>query len=73
MKLCGVLHVVHQTGEKVNGSWMLCALFASHILLATTSQEPNKFNVQAIISIRGAKVEEKTNGIGKGISHLSAF
>lgn len=65
MKLCGVLHVVYQTGEKVTGSYMLCALFESHMLFATRSSEPNKFDVKAVISLRQAKLEGKTNGIGQ--------
>ncbi|KMU90922.1 RSP [Coccidioides immitis H538.4] len=64
LKVCGVLHVAYQIGETVSGSYMVCALFDSYILLATSSSDREKFRVMAIIHIRGSRLEEPANGIG---------
>ncbi|WEW61555.1 hypothetical protein PRK78_007045 [Emydomyces testavorans] len=64
IKVCGVLHIAYQTSEVVTGSYMVCALFESYVLLAISSSDREKFKVMAIIFIRGSRLEEAANGIG---------
>ncbi|KAM5437931.1 hypothetical protein McanMca71_002153 [Microsporum canis] len=57
IKVCGVLHITYETLESIAGEYMVCALFASHILLAVPCAENRNFAVVAIIATTRAKVE----------------
>ncbi|KAF1926281.1 Rho guanyl nucleotide exchange factor [Didymella exigua CBS 183.55] len=62
--LCGVLHVAYQTPERVKGQYMICVLYKSCLVLATTSRFFTPYNVVACISLANGSIEEPDNGRG---------
>ncbi|KAI9846628.1 MAG: hypothetical protein M1838_001227 [Thelocarpon superellum] len=62
--LCGVLHVVWQTNKGVDGAYMLCALFRSYLVLATSRKSSSTFDVVACISLNRVRLEKADNGKG---------
>ncbi|KAI1910469.1 hypothetical protein LOZ65_006366 [Ophidiomyces ophidiicola] len=64
IKVCGALHITYQARDMVNGVYMACALFGSHLLLAISSSDREKFRVMGIVFLGGARLEETVNGIG---------
>ncbi|KAL1960063.1 hypothetical protein VTO42DRAFT_235 [Malbranchea cinnamomea] len=69
VKACGVLHVSYQTPTEVTGQYMMCALFNTHLLLATFQEENGKFKVVAMI--RTAEIELKAADERTGSAQLS--
>lgn len=61
---CGVLHVAYQTKFQVDGSYALCILFASHLLLALPSRSSPKFMILAVVHLSDLKLESCTDGKG---------
>jgi hypothetical protein len=61
---CGVLHVAYQTKFQVDGSYALCILFASHLVLAIPSRSSTKFMILALIHLSDLKLESSTDGKG---------
>jgi hypothetical protein len=61
---CGVLHVAYQTKFQVDGSYALCILFASHLVLAIPSRSSPKFMILAVIHLSDLKLESCTDGKG---------
>ena len=68
--LCGVLYVTYQTRLRVDGLYALCALFASHFLVAVPAGGSGKFEVIALISLCDLKIESVTDGKGQWIQNL---
>ncbi|ORY15712.1 Rho guanyl nucleotide exchange factor [Clohesyomyces aquaticus] len=64
VRLCGVLHVAHQGQEQMRGQYMMCALYRSCLVLATTNRSFLPYNVVASISLANGTVEEPDNGRG---------
>ncbi|KAF2627569.1 hypothetical protein BU25DRAFT_392740 [Macroventuria anomochaeta] len=62
--LCGVLHVAYQTPERVKGQYMVCVLYKSCLVLATTSRFYTPYTVVACISLANGSIEEPDNGRG---------
>ncbi|KAF3040591.1 hypothetical protein E8E11_006331 [Didymella keratinophila] len=62
--LCGALHVAYQTPEWVKGKYMICVLYKSCLVLATTSRFFTPYNVVACISLANGSIEEPDNGRG---------
>lgn len=63
--LCGVLHVAFQTPEsRVKGQYMVCVLYKSCLVLATTSRFHTPYTVVASIGLANASIEEADNGRG---------
>jgi len=69
--LCGVLHVAYRSTHEVLGDFMLCALFKSHLLLASPRPGMSSFEIVAIISINDVHLEKADNG--KGDLHFTLF
>ena len=61
---CGVLHVAYQTKFQVDGSYALCLLFASHLVLAIPSRSSPKYMILAVIHLSDLKLESSTDGKG---------
>jgi hypothetical protein len=63
--LCGVLHVAFQTPEpRVKGQYMVCVLYKSCLVLATSNRCHTPYTVVASIGLANASVEEVDNGRG---------
>lgn len=60
----GVLHVTYQTPDRVKGQYMLCVLYKSCLVLATTNRLFNPYNVVATIALANGNIEEPDNGRG---------
>jgi len=63
--LCGVLHVAYQGKRDTRGQYMLCALFRSCIVLATSEKSSPGYSVVACIPLNTAQLEETDNGRGE--------
>lgn len=61
---CGVLHVAYQTKFQVDGSYAMCMLFASHLILAIPSRSSPKFMILAVVHLSDLKLESCTDGKG---------
>ncbi|KAF2714037.1 hypothetical protein K504DRAFT_462484 [Pleomassaria siparia CBS 279.74] len=61
---CGVLHVAYQTPDHIKGQYMVCVLYKSCLVLATTNRSYTPYNVVASISLANASLEEPDNGRG---------
>ncbi|KAF2017570.1 hypothetical protein BU24DRAFT_152770 [Aaosphaeria arxii CBS 175.79] len=61
---CGVLHVTYQSPERTKGAYMLCCLYKSCLVLATTSRLFTPYDVVATITLANATIEEPDNGRG---------
>jgi hypothetical protein len=68
--LCGVLHVAYQTPERVKGQYMVCVLYKSCLVLATTSRFYTPYTVDACISLANGSIEESDNGRGMSLKTL---
>ncbi|OCL09815.1 hypothetical protein AOQ84DRAFT_375486 [Glonium stellatum] len=62
--LCGVLHVAYQSNDRVKGQYMICVLYKSCLVLATTNRVFTPYNVVAAIALANGTVEEPDNGRG---------
>ena len=62
--LCGVLYVAYQTNRGPRGAYMLCALFQSYLLLATSHFTEDKFQVRALLGLADVRVESVDDGRG---------
>jgi hypothetical protein len=62
--LCGVLHVAYQTPDRIKGSYMVCVLYRSCLVLATASRFHTPFTVVASIGLANASIEDADNGRG---------
>ncbi|KAF2638323.1 hypothetical protein P280DRAFT_404969 [Massarina eburnea CBS 473.64] len=62
--LCGVLHVAYQTPERPKGQYMVCVLYKSCLVLATTGRFFTPYNVVASIALANGTIEEADNGRG---------
>lgn len=63
--LCGVLHVAFQTPEpRIKGQYMVCVLYKSCLVLATSSRFYTPYTVVASIGLANGSIEESDNGRG---------
>ncbi|KAH9863818.1 hypothetical protein J1614_009750 [Plenodomus biglobosus] len=62
--LCGVLHVTYQTPERIKGQYMICVLYKSCLVLATTNRFHSPYTVVASISLANGSIEDSDNGRG---------
>ncbi|KAH4208520.1 hypothetical protein HBH70_185040 [Parastagonospora nodorum] len=63
--LCGVLHVAFQTPEpRIKGQYMVCVLYKSCLVLATSSRFHTPYTVVASIGLANGSIEESDNGRG---------
>ncbi|CCU76289.1 hypothetical protein BGHDH14_bgh03224 [Blumeria hordei DH14] len=62
--LCGVLHVSWQTQDGVDGQNLICLLYRDYLLLASTPNFDQVYNVQACIELSEVSIEESDNGRG---------
>ncbi|KAL1795367.1 hypothetical protein ACET3X_007183 [Alternaria dauci] len=62
--LCGALHVTYQTPDRIKGSYMVCVLYKSCLVLATASRFHTPYTVVASIGLANASIEESDNGRG---------
>ncbi|KAF2494069.1 hypothetical protein BU16DRAFT_528226 [Lophium mytilinum] len=63
--LCGVLHVAYQSPERPKGQYMICVLYKTCLILATTDPSSYKiYNVVAAISLANGSIEPPSNGRG---------
>lgn len=62
--LCGVLHVTYQTPERIKGQYMICVLYKSCLVLATTNRFHSPYTVVASIGLANGSIEESDNGRG---------
>lgn len=63
--LCGVLYVTFQTPEpRIKGQYMVCVLYKSCLVLATSGRFHTPYNVVACISLANGSIEETDNGRG---------
>ncbi|KAF1835300.1 hypothetical protein BDW02DRAFT_523546 [Decorospora gaudefroyi] len=62
--LCGVLHVTYQTPDRIKGSYMVCVLYKSCLVLATASRFHTPYTVVASVGLANASIEESDNGRG---------
>ena len=69
VSLCGVLHVVWQTPRRVEGGFMLCALFRSYLIIATPQKATGMFEALACISLENMRLEKADNGKGMAGIH----
>lgn len=65
--LCGVLHVAYQTKAGIEGEYMICVLFKSCLLLATSSAGGTTYEIAIGIGLGDLRVEETDNGKGMSI------
>lgn len=56
--------MAYQTSESVAGDYMMCALFAQYLVLATAPEDNRQFKVVASILITDLMVDAVDNGIG---------
>jgi hypothetical protein len=63
--LCGVLHVAFQTSEpRIKGQYMVCVLYKSCLVLATSSRFHTPYTVVASIGLANGSIEDSDNGRG---------
>lgn len=62
--LCGVLHVTYQTPERIKGQYMICVLYKSCLVLATTNRFHSPYTVVASIGLANGSIEDSDNGRG---------
>jgi hypothetical protein len=62
--LCGALHVTYQTPDRIKGSYMVCVLYKSCLVLARASRFHTPYTVVASIGLANASIEESDNGRG---------
>jgi hypothetical protein len=63
--LCGVLHVAFQTPEpRIKGQYMVCVLYKSCLVLATSSRFHTPYTVVACIALANGSIEDADNGRG---------
>lgn len=65
--LCGVLYVAYQSKDDYIGSYMLCALFASHLLFAVPKPAGVPFEIVAIITLGDMQIENSDSGRGEPV------
>ncbi|KAH7391004.1 hypothetical protein DE146DRAFT_618630 [Phaeosphaeria sp. MPI-PUGE-AT-0046c] len=63
--LCGVLYATFQTPEpRIKGQYMVCVLYKSCLILATSGRLHTPYTVVACISLANGSIEEADNGRG---------
>ncbi|CAI6339689.1 unnamed protein product [Periconia digitata] len=62
--LCGVLHVAYSTPERPRGQYMVCALYKSCLVIATSNRGYTPYQVVASIALANASIELPDNGRG---------
>ncbi|KAF2177708.1 hypothetical protein K469DRAFT_643975 [Zopfia rhizophila CBS 207.26] len=62
--LCGVLHVAYHGQDRVKGQYMICVLYKSCLILATTNRQFMPYNVVASIALANGSIEGPDNGRG---------
>jgi hypothetical protein len=63
--LCGVLHVAFQTPEpRIKGQYMICVLYKSCLVLATSTRFHTSYTVVACIGLANGSIEDADNGRG---------
>lgn len=62
--VCGVLFVTYQSFGDVKGSYMLCVLFKSCLLLALANKALSSYDVVACVPLTNLAVEDADNGRG---------
>lgn len=71
--LCGVLHVAYQASDRVKGQYMICVLYKSCLILATTNRNFTPYTVVAAIALANGTIEESDSGRGSLDSFLLLF
>ncbi|KAL5355122.1 hypothetical protein BJX96DRAFT_161547 [Aspergillus floccosus] len=64
MCLCGVLHVTYRLSGQIEGKYMVCVLFKSHLLLASADYDKAKLRGVACLYICDTKFDTLSNGRG---------
>jgi hypothetical protein len=59
--LCGVLHIVWQTRDGVDGQYMISLLYRDCLVLASAGKADQMYSVHAIIGLNEVRVEEADN------------
>ena len=59
--LCGCLHVAYRTRERMKGSYVICILFETTLLLATALDDQQKYSTLAGIALANATIAECDN------------
>lgn len=62
--LCGCLHTAYRSRDRIRGSYVLCILFETTLLLARVNDDGTRYSVLLGISLANATVEECDNGKG---------
>ena len=62
--LSGVLHVSYQTSDRIKGQYMVCVLYKSCLVLATTNRSYTPYTVVASIGLANGSIEQPDNGRG---------
>ena len=64
VNLCGCLHVAYRGKSTIKGSYMICVLFESTLLLASASDDQSKYYTLAGIPLANTTIVEADNGKG---------
>lgn len=64
VELCGCLHIAYRSRVNIKGSYVMCVLFETTLLLATADEETESFAVLAGMSLASATLQEADNGKG---------
>ncbi|CAK3948546.1 Dbl homology domain-containing [Lecanosticta acicola] len=64
VNLCGCLHIAYRSRDRIKGSYVVCVLFETSLLLATANEDQPKYSVLAGIALANATIEEIDNQKG---------
>lgn len=62
--LCGCLYITWRSKDRIKGSYLICVLFGSTLLLASADDDPLKYTTLAGIPLANATIVECDNGKG---------
>lgn len=62
--VCGVLFVAWQGADRIQGQYLLCALFKSALILARVNRAGSRYDVVATIRLSKARIDAVNNRIG---------
>ncbi|WPH04829.1 Hypothetical protein R9X50_00772600 [Acrodontium crateriforme] len=62
--LCGCLHVAYRTRDRITGSYAICVLFESTLLLASEDEYQPRYKIMAGIALARATIVETDNAKG---------
>lgn len=62
--MCGTLHVCWQTGDSVEGQYLVCILYQDLLCLASAGKVEPVYTIVACIELAGIRVVEADNGRG---------